>query len=236
MSISRSTFPAGQAVPATALLRADRAGAIEASLASRSRELTRDWLATAARIGQLVDLDASAHRTGAMIRRRGVPSATNLLCLALLYGPGRMPLRLIAERTAALNIARVSEPALLRRLINAATWLDHLVDQLLEKTLQALWPASAASPSGFSAILDARNLSRQRVEAARRFVIEFRPWPEALFSERQIHWLLCLRWTFVSSTLKDSPTRPADGAIPPSPLECTRMTAHLLVAIATGES
>jgi hypothetical protein len=222
----------------------------DATQPSRPHEATLDWLATAERVGRHVDLDASAHALGAMLRRRGVPSATNLLCLAFLYGPGRMPLRLIAERAASFDIAHVSEPALLRRLLNAGHWLEHVASSLIQEQLlraakpQSPDPVSETSPVApirlpvdpYSIMSEQDNLTRQ-VEAARRFVVDFVPWPEDMFTDAQVHWLLCVRWTFVASTIKDGAANRADADPQSGPtLERTRMMAHLIAACISREA
>ena len=212
----------------------------------RAHEITLDWFAVADRIGQHVDLDATAHATGAMVRRRGVPSATNLLCLALLYGPGRMPLRLIAERSAALGIANVSEPALLRRLLNATRWLEFLADVMIIDRLDELAEAdrrAVARPNmkrDRTAELLLSQTSHERrnrqIEAAKTFFVEFNPWPEELYSDSQVHWLMCTRWIFVTATIKDGPIarNEAEGK-PFSALERSRLMAHLVNALASPE-
>lgn len=219
---------------------------------SRSDAAVREWFAAAGRIGQEIDLDISAHSHGAMVRRRGVPAATNLLCLALLYGPGRMPLRLIAERADALSIAHVSEPALLRRLTNAADWLTHLCDALIAARLQPSTEADRTEPSSWHARMAGNaqimpghgtpllslpltpqpqdRLQRQAM-AARAFIVDFVPWPADLFSDTHVHWLLCVRWTFMSSTLRD-PAHPRGGeTVTLSGLDRSRMMAHLIAAV-----
>jgi hypothetical protein len=202
----------------------------------RAHDITLDWFAVADRIGQHVDLDATAYANGAMVRRRGVPSATNLLCLALLYGPGRMPLRLIAERSAALGIAQVSEPALLRRLLNAAPWLEHLADAMIIDRLDEMDEADRnagaepPTPMHRSAEMLLSQASHERrnhqISAAKGFFVDFTPWPEHLFSDSQIQWLMSTRWLFVTATIKDGPF---------SALERSRMMAHLVNALASPE-
>jgi hypothetical protein len=182
----------------------------------------------AERVGELVELDVSAHAHGAMLRRRGVPTATKLLCLTLLYGPGRMPLRMIAENAARLDIAHVSEPALLRRMANAAPWLAHVADHMLrhgmdrhaEQQPMTDWPGASREQA------DRR---RHEVDMARAFIVDFAPWPVDAFNEQQVHWLLCVRWNYVAATLKEgSHLRPVDED--PSPMERTRRLAHLIAA------
>jgi hypothetical protein len=222
--------------------------------ASRSDEATQDWLAAAQRVAMDVDLDASAHAYGAMLRRRGVPTATNLLCLALMHGPGRMPLRMIAERAEAHGIAKVSEPALLRRLCNAAPWLDYVVDSVLVQRLaeqQGDQPAQAAEaatgrlrlgpPVGSMSPLGPRAQSVQERQAAqsvaaRGFIVQFTPWPADLFSDTQIHWLLCVRWNFVSANLRDTLAARNDAeAAEETSLDRCRLNASLLAALISAD-
>ncbi len=219
-------------------------------ITSRSHEATLDWFAAAERVGHLADLDASAHSHGAMLRRRGVPSATNLLCLAFLYGPGRMPLRLIAERADLLGIAHVSEPALLRRLLNAGDWLDHLADELILQHLDQL-AALNDNPTPYSARMSTaapmmmmnnfntptlRDERAMQADMAKRFILDFVPWPTDLYTDAQVHWLLCARWTFVASTIKDGPlSRIETDSQPASSLERTRLLAHLIASVISRE-
>ena len=244
MSVTR-TYSSAAASAASAFLRNGPATNGDASR-HRAHEITLDWFAVADRIGQHVDLDATAYANGAMVRRRGVPSATNLLCLALLYGPGRMPLRLIAERSAALGIAQVSEPALLRRLLNAAPWLEFLADAMIVDRLDELADADrqaetgpATSPHRGADLLLSQTSHERRnrqTSAAKSFFLDFNPWPDALFSDSQIHWLMSTRWLFVTATIKDGPvTRGEFGGKPASALERSRLMAHLVNALASPE-
>lgn len=207
----------------------------------RAYESTMDWFAVADRIGQHVDLDATAYANGAMVRRRGVPSATNLLCLALLYGPGRMPLRLIAERSAALGIAQVSEPALLRRLLNAAPWLEFLADAMIIDRLDELADdgRDAAPPRPADIMLSQTSHERRQrqIAGAKSFFLDFYPWPDALYTDDQIQWLMSTRWLFVTATIKDGPINRAElDARPTSGLEHSRQMAHLVGALASPET
>lgn len=250
MSVYRNYPPEGPTAPHAPFMRQALRNGPDATQPSRPHEATLDWLATAERVGRHVDLDASAHALGAMLRRRGVPSATNLLCLSFLYGPGRMPLRLIAERAASFDIAHVSEPALLRRLLNASPWLEHVASALIqEQLLRAARPQSPDPLNDVAAVAAVRlpidpysimseqdNLARQ-VETARRFVVDFVPWPEDMFTDAQVHWLLCVRWTFVASTIKDGTTSRADADAQSGPtLDRTRMMSHLIAACISREA
>jgi hypothetical protein len=245
MSISRGHSNTAIAV-STAFMRGVVQPGTEA-LRPRPRDVTTEWLAVADRVAQHVDLDSTAHAQGAMVRRRGVPSATNLLCLAFLYGPGRMPLRLIVERAASLGIANVSEPALLRRLLNASPWLEHLADTLiidrLDEIAEADHPTRPSRLGTFTprpietAMSQPLHERRTRqIDAAKTFFLDFHPWPDSLYSDSQIHWLMCVRWMFVTATIKDGPITRGDTDLKPtSALERSRLMAHLVNALVAPE-
>ncbi len=55
------------------------------------------WPSVVGHISFLIDLEASARTHKALLRRRGVRSAADLLHLALLYGPGGLSLRGVAR-------------------------------------------------------------------------------------------------------------------------------------------
>jgi hypothetical protein len=88
------------------------------------------------------DLDTSARAWRALLRRRGVPDATALLRLALVYGYGRLSLRGTALWAREAGVARLSEVALLKRLKQASPWLGHLLaTQLAARAgLRPAWP------------------------------------------------------------------------------------------------
>ncbi len=202
----------------------------------RGHAVTMEWLAVAERVAQVVDLDVTAHAKGAMLRRRGVPAATNLLALVLMYGPGGMSLRQVADRAASADIAHVSEPALLRRLLNASAWLELVVDQLLIERLLTLSGDSLAD-DGMGLNLRSYAVWQHAAQSAKHFLVDFIPWSDDSFNEAQEHWLLCARWNFVASTIQDGPMfRSEPTGVAPSTLERMRMLAHLLVALLPTEA
>lgn len=77
------------------------------------------------------DLEASAKATGALQRKRGVPSAQALLRLAFAFAYAGLSLRAIATWARQTGLARLSDVALLQRLRRAATWAGHLLAQQL---------------------------------------------------------------------------------------------------------
>jgi hypothetical protein len=89
------------------------------------------WPSVVGHIASLMDLDASAKSTRALVRKRGVRSAADLLHLALLYGPGGLSLRSVVNFATEAGIADLGEVALLDRLRNAGDFLAEVLARLL---------------------------------------------------------------------------------------------------------
>jgi hypothetical protein len=102
------------------------------------------------------DLDQSARRYGALLRKRQIPSAATLLRLILSYATGAS-LDTVAARATELGlVTHLSDNALDDRIAHAVAWLGYLVGQEL-----------AGAPSGFPwgvpfriRLLDATTLAR----------------------------------------------------------------------------
>lgn len=107
-------------------------------------------------LAEVADLDATAARYGALIRRRGVPSAEVLLKLAFLYGLGGYSFRTTAALAHGLGIVSLTDTAILERLRRLAPWLEHLLAGLLER--RAL-PAPLAALDRALTIVDGTSLS-----------------------------------------------------------------------------
>jgi Transposase DDE domain len=99
--------------------------------------LGSEWPGLAASVSTAIDLDATARRSGALVRRRGIRSAEGLLRLALAYGPGRLSLRSAAAWAAVAGLAALSDTALMNRLRRAAAWLGEVAGALLHRRLGA---------------------------------------------------------------------------------------------------
>src|SRR6266567_4276942 len=89
------------------------------------------WPGIVRHISSLVDLDASARTHRALVRKRGVRTAADLLHLALLYGPGKLSLRGTASFAAESGVADLCDVSLLDRLRNAGDYLADILDHLL---------------------------------------------------------------------------------------------------------
>jgi hypothetical protein len=89
------------------------------------------WPSVVGYIASLMDLDASARSTRALVRKRGVRGADGLLHLALLYGPGGLSLRSVASFATEAGIANLGDVALLDRLRNAGDFLAEVLAHLL---------------------------------------------------------------------------------------------------------
>ena len=95
-----------------------------------SRRLAH-WPSVISHLSSLLDLDASARTHRALVRKRGVRSAADLLHLALLYGPGGLSLRGVAGFATEAGIADLCDVSLLDRLRNAGGFLADVLAHLL---------------------------------------------------------------------------------------------------------
>ena len=79
------------------------------------------------------DLESSCAEKLALVRRRQVGSAPDLLRMCLGYGLCDMSLRQLAAWCCMQGLGELSDVAVLKRLRAASDWLGHLVLQLLHK-------------------------------------------------------------------------------------------------------
>src|SRR5438093_1087923 len=86
------------------------------------------------------DLETSARELGALIRKREVKSAADLLRLALVYGFCGGSLRNTALWAGEAEVAHLCASALLKRLCHAGTWLGRVLVQMLAQRAQAALP------------------------------------------------------------------------------------------------
>jgi hypothetical protein len=93
--------------------------------------LNEDWMSVVARLGGAETLDGSARDTKALLRRRAITSAVDLLRLVLAYCLGERGLRSTAAWAASVGLADMTNVALLYRLRQCGNWLAMLVGQVL---------------------------------------------------------------------------------------------------------
>lgn len=98
-------------------------------------QLDGGWKQLLSRIGSTEELEASAKASGALVRRRAIKSAEDLLRLALAYGPCGMSLRGTAAWAQTMCVAELSDVATLKRLRGCADWLQQIVGTLLARRL-----------------------------------------------------------------------------------------------------
>lgn len=91
------------------------------------------WSQVVEWLGGAEALDASARSHKAFVRARGVKTATDLLRLAMLYGPGGHSLRVCAAMAAAQDIAKISDVALMKRFRASANWLEALCGEAIQR-------------------------------------------------------------------------------------------------------
>lgn len=95
------------------------------------------WQGLASQLPQ--DLEASAKASGALLRRRGIRCAADLLRVAFAYAVCDWPLRLVGAWLVTLGLANLSDVAILKRLKHCQRWLGLLVVQCLQQ--RSVWLA-----------------------------------------------------------------------------------------------
>jgi hypothetical protein len=98
--------------------------------------LDTGWKRLLSRVGSAEKLEASAKSIGALVRRREIKSAEDLLRLALAYGPCGMSLRTVAAWAATIGMGDLSDVAAMKRLQASADWLQEIVGDLLARRLK----------------------------------------------------------------------------------------------------
>lgn len=91
----------------------------------------QDWPSVVSRVEEAIDLEASVRESGVLLRRRQVRSGSDLLRLALAYGPGGQSLRETAAWAELQQVASLSDVALMYRLRAGADWLGQIAGSLL---------------------------------------------------------------------------------------------------------
>lgn len=104
------------------------------------------------------DLEETAKECGALVRKRGVPSAAALLRLAFAYAYTGLSLRGTALWAAAAGVAKLTDVALCNRLRRAAPWCGRLLAQQLAK--QAALRSELLPSIGSVRVVDATTVSR----------------------------------------------------------------------------
>ena len=92
-----------------------------------------DWPSVVSRIGEGIDLEASVRSSGALLRRRQIRSGSDLLRLALAYGPGGQSLRQAAAWAELQQVASLSDVGLMYRLRDGADWFGQIAGGLLAR-------------------------------------------------------------------------------------------------------
>jgi len=96
-------------------------------------ELGTHWEQALEQLGQELDLEETARRSGALVRRRGVRSAKDLLRIVLGYSVLDWSLRLLGGWCVVVVLADISSTALLKRLRQCRVWLGLLVMAVLRR-------------------------------------------------------------------------------------------------------
>jgi len=103
-----------------------------------------DWAELAGRLGDADALDRGARVAGALLRKREIGSAVDLLRLCFAFVLGRFSLRMLAAWAEQSGLASLSDVAVLKRLKASADWIGGLVSELLV----ARYPECATGAAG----------------------------------------------------------------------------------------
>lgn len=85
-----------------------------------------------------LDLEGSARQAGALLRKRGIQSASQLLRLVLMFVVSDWSLKLLAFWALLQGVGYLSDVALLKRLRNCSRWLGMLIGEILQRRCEAL--------------------------------------------------------------------------------------------------
>ena len=102
----------------------------------RSSLVSSGWREFMLPIRSIADLEATARKHGAFRRSRAVKDPETQLRLAVAYGACGMSLRETCTWAEMAGVARLSDPALLKRLKKSANWLAELVGGLIARQLK----------------------------------------------------------------------------------------------------
>ena len=107
---------------------------------------SQEWLEVTRRLGGAEALTKSAREKRAFFRAREVKSASDLLRLAFLYGPGGHSLRSASAAAAERGLADLSDVAILNRLRQSADWLQFLCEEILARSAEASGAGTMGRP------------------------------------------------------------------------------------------
>ncbi|MCZ7557120.1 MAG: hypothetical protein M5R41_12040 [Bacteroidia bacterium] len=102
-------------------------------------------------------LERTAKEFGAITRKRLIDKASTLLRLAFAYGFCEMSLRQTAAWAEVIDIAHISDVALMKRLRLASDWLGHL---LALKLTERAPPPQLAHAARHLRLVDATTINR----------------------------------------------------------------------------
>ena len=94
-------------------------------------QIEKEWEGLLKRLSKSLDLEKTAYENGALIRKRKVKSASDLLRLIFGYSLGKLSLRSTAGWAASIKVADLSDVALLGRFKKSRTWLKAILSAIL---------------------------------------------------------------------------------------------------------
>jgi hypothetical protein len=98
--------------------------------------ILQDWKETEKALR--IDLEETARQAGALLRRREIRNASDLLRLNLMYALSDWSLRLVGAWALLQGIGNLSDVAILKRLRRSSVWIGMLIGLILQRRCQAL--------------------------------------------------------------------------------------------------
>ena len=80
-----------------------------------------------------VDLEQSAKEYGALQRKRGIKSASELLGMLMMYATGKISARVLSMAAVALKISTISDISWSKRLLLSGAWIEFLLNSVLSE-------------------------------------------------------------------------------------------------------
>lgn len=114
--------------------------AARASWETKTVPPTSSWEALFAQLPP--DFEERARTSGALVRRRGIHNARDLLQVILAYAVGDWSLRQVGAWGTVSGVAEVSDVTVLNRLRQSVNWLEGLVVHQLTRRLPSATPAA----------------------------------------------------------------------------------------------
>jgi len=106
--------------------------------ASKTPLVGEEWEQVLASITSCIEIEETAKSTKAILRRREIKSAADLLRMVLAYSVCDWSLRIVGAWCTIIGLGNLSDVAVLKRLQGCQKWLEAIIFAVLQKRLKQL--------------------------------------------------------------------------------------------------